>query len=116
MHLADAFIQSDLQASGFTYFVSMWILTKNSALHFCALYLTHPSALTVVHTHLEQWAAIAAVPGSFVALLKALTSVMVSKVVHSPHDNSCRTRDSNPRPQVTSPTLYPLGHDCPLKL
>ncbi len=28
-----------------------------------------------------------------------------------PTDNSCRTRDSNPQPRVTSPTLYPLGHD-----
>ncbi len=32
-----------------------------------------------------------------------------------PTDNSCRTRDSNPQPQVTSPTLYPLGHDCPFE-
>ncbi len=44
-------------------------------------------------------------PGSswgFGALLKGLISVM---------DNSCRSRDSNPQPRVTSPTLYPLGHD-----
>ncbi len=34
------------------------------------------------------------------ALLKGLTSVV---------DNSCRSRDSNPQPRVTSPTLYPLG-------
>ncbi len=40
----------------------------------------------------------------FGALLKGLTSVM---------DNSCRSRDSNPQPQVTSLMLYPLGHDCP---
>ncbi len=33
-----------------------------------------------------------------------------------PTDNSCRTRDSNPQPQVTSQTLYPLGHDCPVLL
>ncbi len=48
-------------------------------------------------------------PGSswgFGALLKGLTSVV---------DNSSRSRDSNPQPQVTSPTLYPLGHDCPPK-
>ncbi len=46
-------------------------------------------------------------PGSswgFGALLKGLTSVV---------DNSCRSRDSNPQPRVTSPTLYPLGHSCP---
>ncbi len=45
-------------------------------------------------------------PGSswgFSALLKGLTSVM---------DNSCRSRDSNPQPRITSLTLYPLGHDC----
>ncbi len=45
-------------------------------------------------------------PGSswrFSALLKGLTSVV---------DNSCRSRDSNPQPQITSPTLYPLGHNC----
>ncbi len=44
-------------------------------------------------------------PGSsrgFGALLKGLTAVM---------DNSCRSRDLNPQPRVTSPTLYPLGHD-----
>ncbi len=30
-----------------------------------------------------------------------------------PTYNSCRSWDSNPQPQVTSPTLYPLSHDCP---
>jgi len=39
----------------------------------------------------------------FGALLKGITSVV---------DNSCRSRDSNPQPRVTSPTLYPLGHGC----
>ncbi len=58
------------------------------------------------HTH--TWSS--GQPGSslrFGALLKGLTSVV---------DNSCRSRDSNPQPRVTSPTLYPLDHDCPLKL
>ncbi len=36
----------------------------------------------------------------FGALLKGLTSVV---------DNSCQSRDSKPQPQVTSPTLYPVG-------
>ncbi len=40
----------------------------------------------------------------FGALLKGLTSVL---------NNSYRSRNLNPQPQVTSPTLYPLGHDCP---
>ncbi len=82
MHLADAFIQSNLQCIQALHILSACEFWQKILL--CALYLTHPSALTVLHTHLEQWAAIAAVPGSFVALLKALTSVMVSKVVHSP--------------------------------
>ncbi len=47
-------------------------------------------------------------PGSswrFGALFKGLTSVV---------DNSCRSRDSNPQPRIISPTLYPLGRDCPM--
>ncbi len=60
----------------------------------CSLHLTYLSA----HTHLEQWA-------RFGALLKGLTSVL---------DNSCRSRDLNPQPQVTSPTLYPLEPRLPM--
>ncbi len=64
----------------------------------CALHLTHPSAHTpgAVGSSGCSW--------GFGALLKGLTSVV---------DNSCRSRDSNPQPWVTSPTLYSLGHDCP---
>ncbi len=60
----------------------------------------------------------------FVALLKGLTSVIGIEVganapnapiIHSPTDNSCRSRDSNPQSQVTSMTLYPLSHDCPFE-
>ncbi len=59
-------------------------------------------------------------PGSswgFCALLKGLTSVVVLKVkralhIHSPHLQFLPARDSNPQPRFTSPTLYPLGHDC----
>ncbi len=40
----------------------------------------------------------------FGALLKGLTSVV---------DNSCRSRDSDPQPRVTSPTLYPLEPRLP---
>jgi len=40
----------------------------------------------------------------FGALLKGLTSV---------EDISCRSRDSNPQPRVTSPTLYPLEPRLP---
>ncbi len=92
-----------------------------SILGICALHLTHPSAHTQQWTHTRSSRQpMLRRPGSswgFSALLKGLTSVMVLKVeralvIHST-DNSCRTWDSNPRPRVTSPTLYPLGHDCP---
>ncbi len=48
-----------------------------------------------------------AVAGSVTRLLKGLTSVV---------DNSCRSWDLNTQPRVTSPMLYPLGHDCPQSL
>ncbi len=72
---------------------------RNVVFFVCCLHLTHPSAHTLGSVGVR--------PGSswgFGALLKGLTSVM---------DDSCRSRDSIPQPQVTSPTLYPLGHDCP---
>ncbi len=59
----------------------------------CSLYLTHPSA----HT-----------PGAHRGAVGG--SVPCSRV--SPQSNSCRSRDSNPQPRITSPMLYPLGHDC----
>ncbi len=64
---------------------------------------------THTHTHTHTWRSGQSTmqrPGSswgFGALLKGLTSVV---------NNSCRSRDSNPQPWVTSPTLYPLGQDC----
>ncbi len=60
----------------------------------CSLHLTHPSA----HTHLEQWAADTAAPGE---------QLGVRCLAQGSHvDNSCRSRDTNPQPRVTSPTLY----------
>ncbi len=63
----------------------------------CYLHLTHPSA----HTWSSGQPTLRH-PGSswgYSALLKDLNSVV---------DNSCRSRDSNPQPWVTSPMLYPL--------
>ncbi len=72
---------------------------NSSEMH--SLHSTHPSAHTpgAVGSPGSSW--------GFGALLKGLNSVV---------DNSCRSRDSNPQPRVTSQTLYPLGHDCPLTL
>ncbi len=68
---------------------------------------THTWSSGHTHTHLEQWThthththgAVGVRPGSswgFGALLKGLTSVPNLGL-----------------PRVSSPTLYPLGHDCP---
>ncbi len=61
-------------------------------------------------------------PGSswgFGALLKGLNSVVVLRVERErctftpPNYNSCRPETRTRDLRVTSPTLYPLGHDCP---
>ncbi len=77
-----------------------------------------------VNTHPEQWAVILLRrPGSswgFGALFKGLTSVVVLRVEESasyslpppptiPAEPETQTHDL----QVTSPNLWPLGHDCP---
>ncbi len=78
-------------------FVTYTIIQSITSSEMCSLHLTHPSAHTTgaVEETLRR-------PGrswGFSALLKGLTSVV---------DNSCRSRDSSPQSQVTSPTLYPL--------
>ncbi len=89
----------------------------------CALHLTHPRAHTQQWTHTRSSRQpMLRRPGSswgFGALLKGLTSVVVLKVervlvIHSPPPTipagpEIRTHDL----RVTSPTLYPLGHNCP---
>ncbi len=73
---------------------------------------THTLSSGHTHTHLEQWTHThtwsrgqSGSSRGFGALLKSLTSVV---------DNSCRSRDLNPQPRVTSPTLYPLEPRLPL--
>ncbi len=83
-------------------FVTHTIIQSLTSSEMCSLHLTHP----ITHTWSRGQPTFRC-PGSswgFSALLKGLTSVM---------DNSCRSRDSDPQPQVTSPTIYPLGHNCP---
>ncbi len=84
-------------------FVTYTIIQSITSSEICALHLTHPSAHTPGAVGSQHCGSRGAVGGS-VPLLKCLTSVV---------DNSCRSRDSNPQPRVTSATLYPLGHNCP---
>ncbi len=94
----------------------------------CALRLTHPSAHTHTHTHTRTHTRSSGQPmlrhprssWGFGALLKGLTSVVVLRVEESagyslppptiPAGPETRTRNF----RVTSPTLYPLSHDCPI--
>ncbi len=75
-----------------------------------------------VHTHPEQWAANAVAPGEQLGVRCLAQGSHLSHGIEGgesarysppppPTDNSCRTKDLNPQPRVTSPTLYPLGHD-----
>ncbi len=75
-------------------FETYTIIQSITSSEMCSLHLTHPSAHTlgaVGNRRCSSW--------GFGDLLKGLTSVV---------DNSCRSRDSNPQPRVTSLTLYPL--------
>ncbi len=89
----------------------------------CALHLSYPKCThSAVNTHPEQWVDIAAAPGEQLGVRCLAQGSHLSRGIEGgenahrslpPPDNSCQTRDLNPQPQVTSPTLYPLGHDCP---
>ncbi len=85
-------------------FVTYTIIQSITSREICSLHLTHPSAHTLGAVGSRHCGTRGAVRWGFGVLLKVLTSVV---------KNSCRSQDSNPQPQVTSPTLYPLGHDCP---
>ncbi len=67
-----------------------------------------------MNTHLEQWAAMLQRPGSswgFCALLKD-TSVVVLKEDTPPPTIPARPEIRTHNLPLTSPTRYPLGHDC----
>ncbi len=78
-------------------FVTYTIIQSITSSEMCSLHLTHPSAHTT--GAVEETLRHSGRSWGFSALLKGLTSVV---------DNSCRSRDSSPQSQVTSPTLYPL--------
>ncbi len=101
----------------------VWPSMVTHTLNLCSAFNPSKCTHTVVNIHLEQWAANAAAPGEQLGvrcLAQGLTSVVVLRVervlvIHSPPP----TIPAGPETQthdlrVTSPTLYPLGHDCPL--
>ncbi len=95
----------------------MWQSLVTHTQNLCSAF--NPSKSThTVNTHPEQWAANGEQMG-----VRCLAQRVSSqswywrwreRSLFTPStDNSCRTRDSNPQPRVTSLTLYPLGHNCP---
>ncbi len=89
-------------------FVTYTIIQSITSSEMCSLHLTHPSAHTHTHTHThpEQWAVDTVAPG------QQLGVRCLAQGSHFSRRHSCRSWDSNPKPWVTSQTLYPLGHDC----
>ncbi len=86
-------------------FVTYTIIQSITSSEICSLRLTHPSTHTLGGSSEQPTLRRPGSSWGFGALLKGLTSVV---------DNSCRSRDSNPQPRVTSPTLYPLEPRLPL--
>ncbi len=76
------------------------------------------------HTYTEQWAANAAAPGEQLGVPCSRVSPQSwylrwkrALVIHSPHLQSLLDlRLESTTFWVTSPTLYPLGHNCPTNL
>ncbi len=65
-----------------------------------------------MNTHPEQWAANAAAPGEQLGVRCLAQGSHLSRGIEG--GERALYIHSNPQPRVTSPTLYPLGHDCPL--
>ncbi len=80
----------------FFLFVTYTIIQIIASSEMCFLHLTHPSIHTPGAVGRRRCGVRGAVGGS----------VPCSRV--SVVDNSCQSRDSNPQPRVTSPTLNPL--------
>ncbi len=121
MHCASWPIRADcacLKGKGSGVWPSMVIHTQNLCSAFNPSKCTH----TVVNTHLEQWAANAAAPGEQLGVRCLAQGFHLSRGIEGgesagyslppptiPAGPETRTHDL----RVTSPTLYPLGHDCP---
>ncbi len=90
-------------------FVTYTIIQSITSSEMCFLHLTHPSAHTTGAVGSRHCGARGAVGGS----------VPCSRVSPQSWTLPARARIQTHNlglPQVSSPTLYPLGHDCPLLL
>ncbi len=100
----------------------MWPSMVTHTQNLCSAFNPSKCTHTVVNIHLEQWAANAAAPGEQLGVRCLAQGSHLSRGIESgesagyslppptiPAGPETQTHDL----QVTSPTLYPLGHDCP---
>ncbi len=100
----------------------VWPSMVTHTWNLCSAFNPYKCTHTVVNIHLEQWAANAAAPGEQLGVRCLAQGSHLSRGIEGgesagyslppptiPAGPDTRTHDL----RVTSPTLYPLGHDCP---
>ncbi len=100
----------------------VWPSMVTHTWNLCSAFNPSKCTHTVVNIHLEQWAANAAAPGDQLGVRCLAQGSHLSRGIEGgesagyslppptiPAGPETRTHDL----RVTSPTLYPLGHDCP---
>ncbi len=101
----------------------MWPSMVTHTRNLCSAFNPSKCTHTVVNIHLEQWAANAAAPEEQLGVRSLAQGSHLSRGIEGgesagyslppttiPAGPGTRTHDL----RVTSPTLYPLGHDCPI--
>ncbi len=101
----------------------VWPSMVTHTWNLCSAFNPSKCTHTVVNIHLEQWAANAAAPGEQLGVWCLAQGSHLSRGIEGgesagyslppptiPARPEIRTHDL----RVTSPTLYPLGHNCPL--
>ncbi len=83
-------------------FVTYTIIQSITSSEICALYLTHPSVHTTGAVGSQRCGG---TPGG-----EHLGGRCLAQGSHL--NRGQFLLESNPKPRITSPTLYPLGHDC----
>ncbi len=100
----------------------MWPSMVTHTQNLCSAFNPSKCTHTVVNIHLEQWAANAAAPGEQLGVRCLAQGSHLSRGIEggesAGYSLPLLTIPAGPETQthdlrVTSPTLYPLGHDCP---
>ncbi len=100
----------------------MWPSMVTHTWNLCSAFNPSKCTHTVVNIHLEQWAANAAAPGEQLGVWCLAQGSHLSRGIEggesAGYSLSPPTIPAGPEIRthnllVTSPTRYPLGHDCP---